>query len=327
MNLNSACKFWVPRQAETRCRDAIISLIALCNTRSTSRRGNYEVQKTSKVKLNGPLSLISSLLYIISNLTDHNMGRNYARTRKNKTESQVHNLNLARAAHKLKLATDNTESHSHRRKCSKEHIHQMQVKIYQIKARNTQKRYWKLLRRAKRVEENNSKQKEHLKALKNENTWLQREVDQSSKANKKLNDDMTYILHGLQSRITKLLDECKQLRREQAKFKRKALRINTLKSSMREQARRSSLRGPVFKLMHKGVYTRQARQLARYLSSVGTAEAKVGEAIVSVGKMIGVEVDRVMDKRTVKRAMLESGVAAEIQLGYEMVKSERKSSI
>ena len=40
--------------------------------------------------------------------------------------------------------------------------------------------------------------------------------------------------------------------------------------------------------------------------------------------MIGIEVDRIMDKRTVQCTVLESGVAAKIQLGYEMAKSDSK---
>jgi hypothetical protein len=64
--------------------------------------------------------------------------------------------------------------------------------------------------------------------------------------------------------------------------------------------------------------------MARYLASVGTAEKKIGETIKTIGEMIGVEVDRVMGTRTVGRAILESGVAAELQLAYEMAKSESK---
>ncbi|KAF8805877.1 hypothetical protein BYT27DRAFT_7257802 [Phlegmacium glaucopus] len=63
--------------------------------------------------------------------------------------------------------------------------------------------------------------------------------------------------------------------------------------------------------------------MARYLASVGTAEKKIGETIKTISEMIGVEVDHVMDSQTVERAVLESGVAAELQLGYEMAKSDK----
>lgn len=64
--------------------------------------------------------------------------------------------------------------------------------------------------------------------------------------------------------------------------------------------------------------------MARYLASVGTAEKKIGETIKMIRDMIGVEVDQVMDSRTVERAIFKSGVAAELQLGYEMAKSNSK---
>jgi TolA-binding protein len=155
---------------------------------------------------------------------------------------------------------------------------------------------------------------------------LRREGAHAEKENQQLQDDIKQVLQNLQGRITKLSKEQKELQCERSNLKKKASRFHVIKKAMQERARWSAARGYIFKLTHRGIYTKEARRLrvARYLSSVGTAEAKVGEAISAVGKVMGVEVDRVMDKRTVKRAVLESGVAAEIQLGYEMAKSDSK---
>lgn len=74
-------------------------------------------------------------------------------------------------------------------------------------------------------------------------------------------------------------------------------------------------------MMHKGRYTPAARSLARLLVSTGTAEAKVGNALVEIGDALGIKVNRRMNKRSVQRFILEKGVAADIQLVYEILKS------
>ncbi|KAJ2936694.1 hypothetical protein H1R20_g398, partial [Candolleomyces eurysporus] len=75
--------------------------------------------------------------------------------------------------------------------------------------------------------------------------------------------------------------------------------------------------------MNKGVYTREARELARYLVRSGTAEKNVGQALQEIAKVFRVEVDQRMDRRTVQRAILEIGIAADIQLGYEMAQASK----
>ena len=44
------------------------------------------------------------------------------------------------------------------------------------------------------------------------------------------------------------------------------------------------------KLLQKGVYTSQAREIARLLAKSGCAEQKIGGVITSVGKFLGVDV-------------------------------------
>jgi DNA repair exonuclease SbcCD ATPase subunit len=254
------------------------------------------------------------------------MGRSYKRTRKTPTQNQKDHLARAREARELRSATDkDIRSILESRKNLQQYTQQeARAAVYHLRAKNATKKYQLLRRRTKRIEEANIKHKEHLAMLKGDNTMLRREGARAEKENQQLQDDIKQVLQNLQGRITKLSEERKELQREKSNLKKKASRFHTIKKAMQERARRSAARGYIFKLTHRGIYTKEARRLARYLSSVGTAEAKVGEAISAVGKVMGVEVDRVMDKRTVKRAVLESGVAAEIQLGYEMAKSNSK---
>jgi uncharacterized membrane protein YjjP (DUF1212 family) len=78
-------------------------------------------------------------------------------------------------------------------------------------------------------------------------------------------------------------------------------------------------------MMHKGWYTPEARQLARLLVSSGAAECRVGEAMQDIGSVLGVEIKQWVSACSVQRFVLEKGVAADLQVIYEIIKSASKS--
>ncbi|KAJ7877146.1 hypothetical protein B0H13DRAFT_1631869 [Mycena leptocephala] len=75
------------------------------------------------------------------------------------------------------------------------------------------------------------------------------------------------------------------------------------------------------RLTQKGIYTAQARRLARVMADSGCARSKVGPLMVRIGEIFGIRIDRAMDRRTVGRAIEEGGVAARMQVIYELSKS------
>ncbi|KAF8224288.1 hypothetical protein L208DRAFT_1381139 [Tricholoma matsutake] len=76
-----------------------------------------------------------------------------------------------------------------------------------------------------------------------------------------------------------------------------------------------------FSLLQKGVYTPEACALACMLVQAGCSQEYVGEVNQKVCKSAGVEISAKMSRRTVSRAILEGGIGAEIQLAYEIVKT------
>ena len=56
--------------------------------------------------------------------------------------------------------------------------------------------------------------------------------------------------------------------------------------------------------------------------SSGMAEAKVGAALQEIGRSFGIRIKHKMSKCTVHRAILEAGVAADLQLAYEMAQTD-----
>lgn len=75
----------------------------------------------------------------------------------------------------------------------------------------------------------------------------------------------------------------------------------------------------MFRLMHQGTYTPESRALARIMVKGGCSQAKVGPLIQKVAAVLGVKIDRTMSRRTVQRAILEGGVAAKMQLAFEII--------
>ncbi|KAJ7664801.1 hypothetical protein B0H17DRAFT_850894, partial [Mycena rosella] len=72
----------------------------------------------------------------------------------------------------------------------------------------------------------------------------------------------------------------------------------------------------------KGIYTMQARKLARIIADTGCACGKVGPLLERIGDIFGIRVNRSMSRRTVGRAIEEGGVAAKMQAIYELSQSK-----
>lgn len=81
---------------------------------------------------------------------------------------------------------------------------------------------------------------------------------------------------------------------------------------------KAKMRPLLFKLKQKGVYSTQARMLARLLVCAGCAQDKVGELMQLFGRILGRPMKDKMSAHTVRRAVFEGGHASDIQTGYEL---------
>jgi hypothetical protein len=73
------------------------------------------------------------------------------------------------------------------------------------------------------------------------------------------------------------------------------------------------------KLTRRGVFTPEACALAHITVKSGCSQAKVGGLIQSIGKLLSITIKNPMSHWTVSRAILKGGIAAKMQLGYEMM--------
>jgi hypothetical protein len=119
---------------------------------------------------------------------------------------------------------------------------------------------------------------------------------------KKISND---TLQGLRRKVKALQEKC---RRAPDVF-RKAIE----RTKDKEQK---------FALMEGGVYTDEARELCRVLVNAGCSQDLVGDIIDEVLAVAGISViGPKMSSRTVRRAILEGGVMADIQVGHEIAKA------
>lgn len=76
------------------------------------------------------------------------------------------------------------------------------------------------------------------------------------------------------------------------------------------------------RLVEKGVYTPRARSVARTLVLAGCATKHIGRVIRTVCDAAGITVKGNISGRTAARAVLEGGIAAKIQIGYDLGKAK-----
>ncbi|KAJ7650528.1 hypothetical protein FB45DRAFT_1017922 [Roridomyces roridus] len=102
-----------------------------------------------------------------------------------------------------------------------------------------------------------------------------------------------------------------RLTRRQLDYHKQAReRVRTGSRSVRHVQRMRAKSGRAYKV--------ELRALARVLISCGCKQGRVGELMQDVARIFGVDLDRAMSCRTVRRVILEGLVAAQVQLGAEM---------
>lgn len=99
------------------------------------------------------------------------------------------------------------------------------------------------------------------------------------------------MTHHLQARIKALLEAQKHLTYCRVILWKRCQRLEAAKWRLKKDMHEKAKKHPeTFCMMHKGRYTPAARSLTCLLVSTGTAEAKVGNALVEIGNALGVKV-------------------------------------
>lgn len=153
-------------------------------------------------------------------------------------------------------------------------------------------------------------------------------LEGANSENKNLREELSHLLErgiierqDANRRIDSLEGILAETRHKARIYARQCERIPDVK---RTAVKRANKENKKISLLHKGVYSPVAWDLARVLTKAGCSRDYVGKVISSVCKSAGIEVKGEMSRRTVGRAILEGGIAAKIQLAHEVLQAEGK---
>jgi hypothetical protein len=157
-------------------------------------------------------------------------------------------------------------------------------------------------------------------------------LDKSRSDNEHLKHELSRLLERCTLEATqskakraKLDSKLAASKKQNRNFEKRCNRAPEIKAKAVKRARDvANKENRTCKLLHKGSYSPQARELARMLVSAGCSREYVSNVIHAVCKNAGVAVQGSMSRRTVSRAILEGGIAAKIQIGHELAQAEGK---
>jgi hypothetical protein len=119
--------------------------------------------------------------------------------------------------------------------------------------------------------------------------------------------------------LTKKLGQSKALSKALSKCQARA---RAVKENAVRKAREVALKEKsVHRLIRKGTYTEETRNLVRLLVQCGCSQDSVNKMIHAVLRVAGVSMIGKINRRSVSRFIREGFYAAQVQLGYEMDKA------
>jgi hypothetical protein len=122
--------------------------------------------------------------------------------------------------------------------------------------------------------------------------------------------------------------QAREFRSLAAKLQKRCDRAAAIQEKVVKRAReKASKKSTVHRLLHKGVYTEDTRNLIRLLVQAGCSRSYVGEVIHAILRTAGISTHGDISRRTVSRVVLEGYYAAQVQLGYEMNSAKSKLNI
>lgn len=174
-------------------------------------------------------------------------------------------------------------------------------------------------RKTQRLEKRMNLLKDDHKASKAEIKCLQRVAKKSDLELKNTQEDHSRIVKTYETTISKSRETVKTMRKMNRALKARSDRAPGI---LKKAVQKSRLRSETIKLTQRGTYTPKARALARVIAHSGCARENVGKVMKDVGEFLGIKVKRSMSRRTVGRSILEGGIAAKVQLGFELTKAK-----
>jgi len=195
-----------------------------------------------------------------------------------------------------------------------------EIQYLKKKVHEGNQRWYKERQRNAQAEKAAGSQKENLKQVKTEAKCLRGLASMLGKNLDEVMEDANESIRWLKDRIKRLEGSLKDLNQRRVVLWKRCKQLTAAKSALKKHMAEMWKACPAtFQMMRKGQYTPEARHLAWLLVSSGAAECRVGEAMQDIGSVLGVEIKQRVSARSVQRFVLEKGVAADIQIIYEII--------
>jgi chromosome segregation ATPase len=180
---------------------------------------------------------------------------------------------------------------------------------------------------AQRLHKANEACKINLKQEKRETHSMRGKLEALEQEIRRQTQDTANIIQHLTKRVETLEQTRKDQNQKHTTLKKRCKYLTNSNQKLKSHPQNGMKNhSSVFQMKAKRRYSDQARRLARLLVASGTAETKVGKTLVEIGNELGIEVKGEMSTRTVQRTILEKGVAADMQIAYEVLNSGSKCS-
>ncbi|KAJ7021484.1 hypothetical protein C8F04DRAFT_1314480 [Mycena alexandri] len=181
--------------------------------------------------------------------------------------------------------------------------------------KNWKHEYEKLQRRFRESKKRQAKLEADLAALKVTDAGTKRTAHLAEQRIKELSAVIEkFVLEG-QKKSAAAVETVGTLRKQVKALKQRVRR--SIRSLSRTVAR-AKQKWSVCRVTEKGIYTAHARKIARIMADGGCARGKIGPMMERIANVFGVRINRTMSRRTVGRAIEEGGVAARMQIIYEL---------
>lgn len=157
---------------------------------------------------------------------------------------------------------------------------------------------------------------------------LQSAQSDATKALRQLDDVIR--LHSTRDQVLRgqLEESRKRIRALQRRCARAPRVLAKAIARAEEGGRRDVSRSAQCRIRRKGVYTPEMRALIRQMVKSGCAPDRIAQIVQIVGRMAGMpDLKCMVSRRTIQRVILEGGVAAKVQLGYEILQAKCEQTI
>lgn len=150
------------------------------------------------------------------------------------------------------------------------------------------------------------------------------------KENKHLHSELSLCLERTHAsfvashkKLTALSQDLRKAQQQNLRLKKCAdFVVSKTEQSMKKAKQKALNEMSTHHLLHKGVYTEDTLNLIHLLVKAGCSKEYVSDVIFAVLKSAGITTIRTISRRTVSPVLIEGYIAAQVQLGFEMLDGE-----